>query len=89
MIIDEPEKLEEVLDNIPKELYDKYTIVRSAPFFLEFLNKHANKGNALKALCNNINIPIDKSIAVGDEENDQHMIKWQVLVLLWVMLEIV
>ncbi|WP_296647554.1 sugar-phosphatase [Romboutsia sp. 13368] len=75
MIIDEPEKLEEVLENIPKELFDKYTIVRSAPFFLEFLNKNANKGNALKELCNNINIPISKSIAVGDEENDQHMIK--------------
>ena len=38
MIIDEPEKLEEVLENIPKDLFDKYTIVRSAPFFLEFLN---------------------------------------------------
>ena len=75
MIIDEPEKLEEVLENIPKELFDKYTIVRSAPFFLEFLNKNANKGNALKELCKNINIPISKSIAVGDEENDQHMIK--------------
>ena len=75
MIIDEPEKLEEVLENIPKDLFDKYTIVRSAPFFLEFLNKNANKGTALEALCNTINIPLSKSIAVGDEENDQHMIK--------------
>ena len=48
MIIDEPEKLEEVLENIPKDLFDKYTIVRSAPFFLEFLNKNANKGTVLK-----------------------------------------
>ena len=43
--------------------------------FLEFLNKNANKGTALEALCNTINIPLSKSIAVGDEENDQHMIK--------------
>lgn len=75
MIIDEPEKLEEVINNIPSELYEKYTIVRSAPFFLEFLNKSANKGTALSALCEAINVPIEKSIAVGDEENDQHMIK--------------
>ncbi len=75
MIIDEPEKLEEIIPTIPKEFHDKYTIVRSAPFFLEFLNKKANKGNALKALCDNINLPIEKSIAVGDEENDKHMIK--------------
>ena len=75
MIVDEPEKLEEVIENIPSELYEKYTIVRSAPFFLEFLNKSANKGTALTALCDAIDIPISKSIAVGDEENDQHMIK--------------
>ena len=75
MIIDDPEKLEEVINNIPNELYEKYTIVRSAPFFLEFLNKSANKGTALTALCETIDIPIEKSIAVGDEENDQHMIK--------------
>ena len=75
MIIDEPERLEDIMKNIPENLFDKYTIVRSAPFFLEFLNKNANKGTALKALCNAIDIPLDKAIAVGDEENDQHMIK--------------
>lgn len=75
MIVDEPEVLENIIKNIPKELYEKYTIVRSAPFFLEFLNKNANKGTALASLCKNINIPIEKAIAVGDEENDQHMIK--------------
>lgn len=75
MIIDDPEKLEEILNILPKELFKKYTVVRSAPFFLEFLNKKANKGTALKALCENINLPIEKTIAVGDEENDQHMIK--------------
>ena len=36
---------------------------------------YANKGTALQALCNTINIPISKSIAVGDEENDQHLPK--------------
>lgn len=76
MIVDESEKLEEIISKIPKEFYDKYTIVRSTPFFLEFLNKDANKGTALKALCSNINIPIEDSIAVGDEENDQHMIEY-------------
>lgn len=75
MIVDEPERLEEIISEVPKELYEKYTIVRSAPFFLEFLNKKANKGTALEALCKNIDLPVEKTIAVGDEENDQHMIK--------------
>ncbi|MGL5328604.1 MAG: sugar-phosphatase [Peptostreptococcaceae bacterium] len=75
MIIDESDKLDEISQNIPKELSDNYTIVRSAKHFLEFLNKKANKGNALKALCENIDMPIEKTIAVGDEENDRHMIE--------------
>jgi len=75
MIIDEPEKLEEILNVLPKEIFKKYTVVRSAPFFLEFLNKAANKGTALQALCKNIGMDIQSTIAVGDEENDQHMIK--------------
>lgn len=76
MIVDDPEKIEKIIPTISKDLHEKYTIVRSAPFFLEFLNKKANKGTALKALCKNINLPIEKTIAVGDEENDQHMIKF-------------
>lgn len=75
MIVDEPERLEEIIATIPQELYEKYTIVRSAPFFLEFLNINANKGTALEALCKSIGLPVEKTIAVGDEENDQHMIK--------------
>lgn len=76
MIIDDPEKLEEIIPKIPKELHDNYTIVRSAKFFLEFLNKEANKGNALKKLCKHLDIKIEEAIAVGDEENDKHMIEY-------------
>lgn len=76
MIIDSPEKLEEVMNLIPDELYDNYTVVRSAPYFLEFLNKEANKGNALKKLCKHLNLSLDEVIAIGDEENDKHMIEY-------------
>ncbi|MCC0629152.1 MULTISPECIES: sugar-phosphatase [unclassified Clostridioides] len=76
MIVDEPERLEEIIQQLPKNLFNKYTIVRSAPFYLEFLGKTTNKGTALKTLCANLNIPIENAIAVGDEENDQHMIKY-------------
>lgn len=76
MIIDSPEKLEEVITLIPKELYDNYTVVRSAPYFLEFLNKEANKGNALKKLCKHLGLSLDEVIAIGDEENDKHMIEY-------------
>jgi Cof subfamily protein (haloacid dehalogenase superfamily) len=76
MLIDEPELIEEVITKIPKEFHDKYTIVRSAPFFLEFLNKETNKGKALKALCEYLNIDPSEVMAIGDEENDLSMLEY-------------
>lgn len=76
MLVDEPEVIEDIMSKIPQEFHDKYTIVRSAPFFLEFLNKQVNKGLGLKALCDRLNIDPSEVIAVGDEENDRHMIEF-------------
>ena len=76
MLVDEPEKIEDIITKIPKEFHDKYTIVRSAPFFLEFLNKKVNKGSGLNSLCNKLGIDPSEVIAVGDEENDRHMIEF-------------
>ena len=39
MFADEPSKLKEIYPLIPGAFFDKYTVVYSAPFFLEFLNK--------------------------------------------------
>ena len=68
--------IDNIITKIPKDFHDKYTIVRSAPFFLEFLNKKVNKGSGLQALCNKLNIDPCEVIAVGDEENDRHMIEF-------------
>ncbi|ONI39408.1 HAD family hydrolase [Candidatus Epulonipiscium fishelsonii] len=76
MLVDEPDKLEVAIKKLPKELYEKYTIVRSAPFFLEFLNKEANKGVGLEKLAKHLNIPKEETMAFGDAGNDEHMIKF-------------
>ncbi|MFI3210298.1 MAG: sugar-phosphatase [Peptostreptococcaceae bacterium] len=76
MVIDSPEALEEFIPKIPSEMHEEFNIVRSAPFFLEFLHKDANKGVALRTLCNHLGYSIDEAIAVGDEENDKHMIEY-------------
>lgn len=46
----------------------------SSAYILEFGSLEATKGNALKYLCNYLNIPIENSIAAGDEENDISML---------------
>lgn len=76
MMIDEPEILQAAIDKLPKEVYEKYTVVRSAPFFLEFLNKEANKGEGVKALAENLGLTKEQVICIGDAGNDLHMIQF-------------
>jgi Cof subfamily protein (haloacid dehalogenase superfamily) len=76
MFIDEPDYLEKVIEKLPKEVYEKYTVVRSAPFFLEFLNKKVNKGVGVKLLAEALGISEKEVICVGDAENDIDMIKY-------------
>ncbi len=76
MLVDEPEILEKVIAQLPKALYEKYTIVRSAPFFLEFLNIAVNKGEGVKALAEKLGIKQEEVICIGDAGNDEHMIRY-------------
>lgn len=76
MFIDEPEILEKAIEALPKELYDKYNIVKSTPFFLEVISKDAGKGVGLKALAQYLNVKQEEVIAVGDAGNDLDMIEY-------------
>lgn len=76
MFIDKPELIDEIIDQIPEEVRSKYTIVRSAPFFLEFLHKSVNKGAGVAALAKKLNIKQEEVICIGDAGNDIHMIKY-------------
>ena len=76
MMIDEPEILEKAIDKLPKDIYEKYTVLRSAPYFLEFLNKDANKGTGVELLAKHLDIKPDEIITMGDAGNDLHMIEY-------------
>ncbi|MFJ1627013.1 sugar-phosphatase [Marinilactibacillus psychrotolerans] len=76
MMIDDEQLLEAAIAKLPKELWEQYTILRSEPFFLEFLNKKANKGIALEDLANSLDIPRERVMAIGDGGNDVHMIEY-------------
>jgi len=76
MFVDEPEIIEEIMDKIPEEVRIKYTVVRSAPFYLEFLHKSVNKGAGVAALAEKLNIKQEEVICIGDAGNDIHMIKY-------------
>lgn len=74
MLVDEPDYLDSYIKKIPKYFYDKYNIVRSAPFFLEFLKKDVDKASGVKFLADFLNISDDEIITIGDAGNDFKMI---------------
>lgn len=76
MMIDDPEILGPVMEKLPKEVFEKYTVVRSTPYFLEFLNKDSNKGAGLDLLAKHLGIKQEEIIAIGDAGNDIHMIEY-------------
>ena len=67
-----------ILEKLKKEI-DSLNCVHtcfSGDFFLEAVNKEANKGNALKWICENKKIDIKDTIAFGDNFNDIEMIEY-------------
>lgn len=76
MMVDPEPILEEAIKKLPKALYEQYHIVRSAPFFLEFLNPAAGKGTGVKALANHLGILQEEIICIGDAGNDLDMIEY-------------
>ncbi|MGG5460736.1 sugar-phosphatase [Clostridium sp. B9] len=76
MMIDKPDVLEEGIKKLPRELYEKYTVVRSAPYFLEFLSNTCNKGEGVKSLAESLGIKREEVICIGDAGNDLHMIEY-------------
>lgn len=76
MIVGEPSKLTQAVTKIPQEIKSRFTVVQSAPFFLEFLSLNANKGIAVEAIANHLGIKAHEVICVGDAENDNHMIEF-------------
>ncbi len=75
MYIDEPEFLDQVIAKIPQEFHDKYNIVKSTPFYLEFMNKETSKGNAIIHLAEKMGLDLDQTMAIGDAENDRAMLE--------------
>ncbi len=61
---------------LPAEMRDRFSIVRSEDFYLEFMNKQASKGNALQLLSEELGIKKDEVMALGNAQNDDSMIEF-------------
>ena len=74
--IDEHEKLQEIKPEIEKIMPGDLIVFFSKPNFLEFTNKKATKGEAVKFLANHFGIKKEEVIAIGDTYNDISMIEY-------------
>ncbi|HBM4504688.1 TPA: sugar-phosphatase [Listeria innocua] len=76
MLLDTPEKITDVIKNLPETIKENFYVVRSVPYNLEFLQKGVNKGSALELLVNKLGISQGEVMSIGDQENDITMIEY-------------
>lgn len=50
-------------------------VTTSSPFNIEVMNINGNKGNGLKVMAKYFNIPLEDTVAIGDQYNDIPMFK--------------
>lgn len=76
MFVDDPAKLDAIIPLLPQWVKEKYSILRSSPIFLEFLDKSVNKGAGVSAITQQLGMKPEEVICVGDAENDIAMIQF-------------
>lgn len=76
LMADEFDIIQNLEDNISKEMRQKYTVVRSMPNTIEVLNKDASKGQSLRELASLLDIPKERVMAIGDSGNDIDMVEY-------------
>ncbi|WP_221076610.1 sugar-phosphatase [Agarivorans aestuarii] len=76
MFVAEESILDKAIANLPAELRKQYTVVRSAPFFLEFLHRDSNKGVGVEQLANILGLNASEVMCAGDADNDRHMLQY-------------
>lgn len=62
-------------ENFRKLLHENITIIKAENTGLEITAKNVEKGLGLEYICNYLNLPISESIAVGDADNDESIIR--------------
>jgi len=68
-------RLELLRSKVMERFSDKLTAIYSCNEYLEMFDKTAGKGNAVRFVCEYLQIPLEDSVAAGDAENDISMLQ--------------
>ncbi len=75
LVIDDPQKLDEVSREWKRAIGGQAHITKSRPHYLEVTHPEATKGHALRFLAAHVGCDISQVIAIGDSWNDREMIE--------------
>ncbi len=73
--LDEPDRLKTLQSALSEQFGDEVISYFSSSQYLDILPAGVSKGGALKTLADHLGIPIEDTLAAGDEENDISMVQ--------------
>lgn len=76
MIVVKPEQVSKYQKELVKFLGEKIYIAQSQPYLIEIMPDGVNKAQALKVLCDSLDIQQSEVMACGDNTNDAEMVEW-------------
>ncbi len=71
----EPKDADRLRALLEKENYAGCAVTKSADFLVEVVQKEYSKGTAVEFLANRYGVPLEKTIAIGDQLNDLPMLQ--------------
>lgn len=74
MIVEDPARHEELLQKYRAIFGDRFWVTRSTSRYIEILSKTCNKGTALAFMAKYYGVEIARTIAIGDQLNDEEML---------------
>ena len=75
LVVEEPERMAEVIAILSKEVGDMVDLVRSKVNFLEIVAPHVSKGEALAFMGEQLGIGLTDMVSFGNSENDISMLQ--------------
>ena len=76
LFVAQPDEIPPIAQKLRQHLDGKADVVQSHAHFIEVVPKDVSKAKALAWLANDLGIPREAVMAVGDQENDLAMVRW-------------
>jgi Cof subfamily protein (haloacid dehalogenase superfamily) len=76
VVVGDPDRLDRLEVEMKARFGPRMFISKSLPFFLEFANAEVSKGSGLAFLAEHLGFAQERTIGIGDGENDRELLDW-------------